>query len=575
MIIPGDISKVEEILYKCYIDLIAYGKYFLAGDFKKSETPFFHYEIADELNSDSQKPLCIILPRGHAKTSLLKCSITHDFCYTRDNLYEFSNTPGSKLKEFWLKEAEKLEPLFYAWVAKSQKDSMGNVRFVSAHLNANPRIRKFFGEMRGKMWNKEDIVTSHGDRLISSSNLSSIRGKTEISEETLDSGSKRFTRVFPDDFETPENTKTQTARKYLKSILLADILPAIKGAPRCRIICVGTPVHFDSFIQNTLDEWARVKKDGKEDEYPWKVITYKATQPDMPGGVLWNSYIPRFELNRRKKIYEVKGELGLYYQEYELEVQSESQAKWTRQHIKFHNGVFLHEGGDVRDGDGVNYLIINGEKRVVNTFIGCEPATDIDTANADFSAIDVIAVDQDNNRYNLRYEVHRDIPSAGLRDDNGEIVGEKGVADYYIDMYDEFHCIGGSIEDVAMNRSMINDISKLKIKFNKLYIVANSVKPGGTHKLTRIYQGLNSWFSQGMIYIREGDYELIEQIKKFGAQMAHDDLIESFFIANKNAYPPQGYYRKEKVVDNEPEYYRKPLRDYGRIAPRDLWLVGG
>ena len=42
-----NISKEEEALELAKTDMIAFGKLFLPDDFMRSETPFFHYEVAD------------------------------------------------------------------------------------------------------------------------------------------------------------------------------------------------------------------------------------------------------------------------------------------------------------------------------------------------------------------------------------------------------------------------------------------------------------------------------------------------------------------------------------------------
>ena len=42
-----NVSQAEEELQLAHKDLIAFGKLFLHEDFMRSETPFFHYEVAD------------------------------------------------------------------------------------------------------------------------------------------------------------------------------------------------------------------------------------------------------------------------------------------------------------------------------------------------------------------------------------------------------------------------------------------------------------------------------------------------------------------------------------------------
>ena len=62
-----------------------------------------------------------------------------------------------------------------------------------------------------------------------------------------------------------------------------------------------------------------------------------------------------------------------------------------------------------------NYIVKNGEEVPVNTFIGCDPATDIDTKHSDFSVITVIAIDANNELYVLEYERHRSVPTIGSK----------------------------------------------------------------------------------------------------------------------------------------------------------------
>lgn len=550
--LPDGMTALEKMLYVTYTDLIAFGKRFLPGDFMKTETPLFHYPLADEINGESTKPCAIILPRDSAKTTMIKASIVHDFAFHREFLEMLTKIKEFKLKDYWWNESCKRESLFYGWVAKSQDDSIDNVKYVAKHCKYNYDLTNIFGVLVGDTWNKEEIVTKHGDRLISSSNLKSLRGKTEA---TIESGALRFNRVFGDDLENEQNTKTVSSRKDLKDTLFASILPAIEQKSRCRLFVIGTPVHYDSIIQGFIEAYEKHSREGTLDSYPWKILMWRSTQPEMPGGVLWNSRRPRAVLDKIKNRFEVLGKLYLYYQEYELEVQTEDTAIWTRNHIQFHDSIFLHEGGNVRDGKGVNYLLINGEKKVVNTFIGCDPATDIETRDSDYSCLRVIAVDEQNRRYSLHGERHRSIPMSGLRGDNDELIGKKGVVDYYIELYDKFHCIGGSIEDVAMNRSVFQDLWQRKLKLQKMYIVANSVLPAGTNKLNRISSYLSSFFSQRMIYYRETDYNLIDETIKFGRRMAHDDDIEAFFIANYHAYPPGVHVRRKELAESETEYY--------------------
>ena len=62
-----DVSTAEEQLLMAKNDIISFGKLFLPDDFMRSETPWFHYQVADAVNDLNVKQLAVILPRGHGK----------------------------------------------------------------------------------------------------------------------------------------------------------------------------------------------------------------------------------------------------------------------------------------------------------------------------------------------------------------------------------------------------------------------------------------------------------------------------------------------------------------------------
>ena len=150
-----NVSKEEKALRLASEDLIAFGKLFLPDDYRRSETPFFHYEVADAINDFTCRQLAVILPRGHGKTVLTKCSIMHDFLFTK-------------------------EPLFYGWVAASSKISVPNLDYIKYHIEFNEKVKYYFGDLKGRKWTEDDIELKNGTKLISKSNLSGIRGGAKL-----------------------------------------------------------------------------------------------------------------------------------------------------------------------------------------------------------------------------------------------------------------------------------------------------------------------------------------------------------------------------------------------------------
>jgi len=338
------------------------------------------------------------------------------------------------------------------------------------------------------------------------------------------------------------------SRESIVNNIMDGILPAIEvSEPACRLIFVGTPVHFASMAQGFIDKYEILSKRGELDNYSWKIFVKSARQPSMPGGVLWPERYDNGALERKRLEYadSPKGEMG-YYQEYELKVQSSEFALLTKGHIKRWKGYYLFK-------DGISYIVLNDGRMVpVNTFLGCDPATDIETKSSDYSVIMSIAVDSMNNVLVLEYVRFQSIPTIGLRDRSGNLIGKKGVVDYIYDMYEKYYCMSGTVEDVAMTRSVFQALFAENKRRGK-YISIIPEKPAGRDKINKIYTGLSPRFASGSIFLKEGHYELEHEILTFGPRMAHDDTIEALFFACTNAYPPvqmeikDGRYVKKRI----------------------------
>jgi len=513
----NNVSAAEEVFQLASKDLISFGKLFLPDDFMRSETPPFHYEVADNIDDLSVKQLAIILPRGHGKTVITKASILKDFLFCpKDDMH------------------------FYAWVSATQKLSVGNMDYIKYHLEYNDKIKYYFGMMKGPKWTEEDIELKNGCKLISKSNVAGIRGGAKLH--------KRYDLIILDDFEHEANTITREARDKNANLVTAVVYPALEPHTG-RLRVNGTPVHHDSFINNLLINYNRAKKANAD--FAWKIITYKAITKN--GESLWTSFFPKEKLKEKKKFYSDSGKPQKFYQEYMMEVQSLEDSLWTREHIKYWEGYYDYDAEENQ-----NYLVIDGERFPVNTFVGCDPATDIDTKESDFSVIMAIAIDSENNLYALEYERHRSIPTVGQKSIDGEIMGRKGVVDYIMDMHQKYHCISSTVEDVAMNRSVFQALNSERRRLNKFDIAVIPEKPGGRQKINRVYSGLSGRFSTGTVHIRENMFDLINEIVTFGPRMAHDDTIETLYYAQMHAFPPDlrknerdlSWYKPKKKAKN-------------------------
>ena len=534
-----NVSEEEKALVRGYEELIYFGRLFLGGDFLKSDTPFFHYEMARELMSGSTKPCMFILPREAAKTVITKAKLIHDFVYAK------------KAHEWGF--ADESENLFYGWCADSQKKSIKNVAYIRMHLKYNAKLKYYFNggkSLIGKTDKQEEITTYWDDRLVSSSNLTSMRGDTMA---TIEEGAIRYSGVFLDDVESEQNTITENSRERIVDNIMNGILPAIdKNRPGRTLFFSGTPVHYAAFTQKVLDQWKKIVKDcgggnpciHTEDsmelnarrkaaqKFPWRVVTYKSTQPACEGGVLWNSFRPRSVLDEIKENYRIRdGNLSGYYQEYELEVVSEEDALISRKYIKYYDGFYEY-------ADGFSWIVNDAQRTKINTFIGCDPATDIKTKTSSYSVVVAIGVDANNKVYVLGYERHRAIPTLGFKNEKGEIIDKKGVVDYIFEMYEKYHCRHAVVENVALTRNVFNALNTERQRLNKFDTIVIPESPAGEgQKLDRIYSTLSGRFAVGSIYLKDTQIDLITEISTFGPKMAHDDILDALELACLRAYP--------------------------------------
>ena len=486
-----NVSKEEKALLLAKNDLIAFGKLFLPDDFMRSETPFFHYEVADALNDLEQRQLAVILPRGHGKTVLTKCSIMHDFCFTKD-------------------------PLFYGWVAASSKISVPNLDYIKYHLEYNDKVKYYFGNLKGRKWTEDDIELSNGCKLISKSNLSGIRGGAKLH--------KRYDLIVLDDFEDENNTITPESRSKISNLVTAVVFPALEPKTG-RLRINGTPVHYDSFIQKILVGYEQSLKE--KESFSWQVITYKAIlSDDTP---LWPDWFGAKEMARKKKFYADSGTPQKFYQEYMMEVQSAEDAIFTREHIKHWEGQFIYD-----EATNISSIVTSsGEVKPVNVFAGVDPATDSIRRDADYSVIVLIGCDVDNNIYVLDYFRKRSIPVLGIPGSD-----KKGIVDHIFRLNKIYRPTLFTIEDTTMSKPVFQAIRAEMMRKNDFSVSFKEEKPGTRmSKRDRIQEILAQRFSVGQIHIKRTQYDLQREIITFGPRMAHDDTIDALAYACKFAYP--------------------------------------
>jgi hypothetical protein len=411
-----------------------------------------------------------------------------------------------------------------------------NLDYIKYHLEFNEKVLYYFGNLKGKKWTEDDIELKNGAKLISKSNLSGIRGGAKLH--------KRYDLIVLDDFEDENNTITPESRSKISNLVTAVVFPALEpGTGRLRIN--GTPVHFDSFINNILIGYDKAKSEGNVDTFSWKVITYKALQDD--GTPLWPSWFGEKEMARKKKFYADSGQPQKFYQEYMMEVQNEEDSIFSRKHIKYWEGEYRYD----EDG-GISYIIdkTSGDVRPINVFAGVDPATDSARRDSDFSVIIVVGVDIDNNVYVLDYLRRRSLPVLGIKGD-----AKKGIVDHMFEYNNIYHPSLFVVEDTTMSKPVFQALIAEMRRRNDFSVKYCAEKPGNRmSKRDRIQEILAQRFAIGSMHLKKDMYDLQREIITFGPRMGHDDTIDALAYSCKYAYPLKGIKEeKEGWVKHKPQ----------------------
>jgi hypothetical protein len=400
--------------------------------------------------------------------------------------------------------------------------------YVKYHLEYNDSFLYYFGNQKGLKWTESDIELKNGCKLISKSNISGIRGGAKLH--------KRYDLIVLDDFEDENNTITAEARAKNSNMVTAVVHPALEPLDG-RLRINGTPVHFDSFINNLIVNATRAESDGLD--FTWKVMIYKALQED--GTALWDSWFGADKLEEKKKFYSDSGQPAKYWQEYHMEVQSAEDAIFTMRHLKEHDGTYRWD-----KEKGIGFLEIDGEHKPVNVYCGVDPATDSQRRDADFSVIVAVAVDMENNIYVLDYIRKRGIPVLGIPGED-----KKGIIDYIFDYNSIYHPKLFTIEDTTMSRPIFQALIAEMRRRNDFSVHFKEEKPGTRlSKRDRIQEVLSQRIIVGSLHLRKTMFDLQHEILQFGPRMGHDDTIDALAYACKYLTPPtttegeKGSYKK-------------------------------
>jgi len=299
----SSLSEKERVLNIVSKDLVAFGQLFLPDDFMKSSPAPFHYEVGNKLLDKSLRKLCVVLPRGHSKSTMAKAALLHKIYFNPQGKKEFA-----------------------AWVSEEQGQAIDHLKYIKNHIEYNNALNYYFGDMVGEKWTEKEITTSRGDRIIAKGTSQRLRGRSELGT--------RYTNIILDDFESELNTKTPDRRREIKEWLMSTVYPSLEESKgnEGSIWLIGTIVHYDSALQAIYDGYLEAQE--KDNKYTWDVIFHRALEDGKP---LWASYFSKSKINEIRKDYENVGQLHKFAQEYMNDARDLATAKFKIDKLQHHD----------------------------------------------------------------------------------------------------------------------------------------------------------------------------------------------------------------------------------------------
>ena len=480
-----NVSDKERVLEMAKKDIISFGQLFLPEDFMKSSPAPYHYELNNLLLDPTKNRICIILPRGHSKSTLAKTALLHHLYF---------NPEGKKE--------------FIAWVAEEQSQAIDHIKYIQNHIEMNPALNYYFGDLRGTKWTEKEFTTSKGDRVIAKGTSQRLRGRSQLG--------LRYTKIILDDFESELNTKTPDRRREIKEWVMSTVEPALENSKgnEGSVWLIGTIVHYDSFLQSIYDGYLEAQRESRR--YAWDVMYKKAINAD--GEVLWSSYFSKEKLADIRKRFEDVGLAHKFAQEYLNEARDLENAKFKTERLEYYDHEF-------ESREGYTYLVNSKDAIPVNVYMGVDLAYEAN-ASSDFQVIMVIGIDSNRNIYVIDYMREHmplyDMPEqimeycreySPVKRVNVEMVGAQGI------IKDAVNKMSGTERKVAPG-------------------IALGVRPpSGIKKEDRLESLLAPLVNRGKMFIKRAHTHLIDEMFQF-PKGRNDDVLDGLWYAVNKARPP-------------------------------------
>lgn len=234
----------------------------------------FHLTQDGRVLMDLQRFTLIMLPRGFSKTTLAGVAF---------NVY---NIVFAELD-------------FAAYVSETARHAEMQMDNVKAQLEANEKIKFFFGDLRPKAqdsarWRQDFFETTTGMAMVARGRGGQVRG--------LNHKGKRPRIILVDDVEDRESVQTPELREKTRKWAYSDLQPALPALDSsASMLALGTLLHPDALMMT----WAR--------DPQWTVVIFGSY--DRAGELLWPENMDEEKLKREERSAIASNTLMEYYME--------------------------------------------------------------------------------------------------------------------------------------------------------------------------------------------------------------------------------------------------------------------
>lgn len=278
------------------IDLEYFGKAYLPHYFTR-KTPQLHRDL-DKIWQDgvlkglkpttkeitktiSRMPGCrraIAAPRGHAKST--------NFTF-KDNLhailYEYKH--------------------YILILSDSSDQAEGFLEDIRSEIEENIYIKEDFGELEGKVWRNDVLLTATNIKIEAIGSGKKVRGRRHKNW--------RPDLIVLDDIENDENVRTPEQRKKLENWFLKAVSKA--GDDYTDIVYIGTILHYDSLLSKVLNNPS------------YKSVKYRAVISFAKRKDLWEAWEEIYiDLNNEKR----QEDALEFYEEHKEEMLEGTEVLW-------------------------------------------------------------------------------------------------------------------------------------------------------------------------------------------------------------------------------------------------------